>query len=63
MYEHALATKRNFHIVNMDPAAEHFQYPISIDIRELISLGLYVFTVNIYPAEEHFHYPISIGYR
>jgi GTPase SAR1 family protein len=38
MYEHAQATRRNFHIVNMDPAAENFKYPVSIDIRELISL-------------------------
>ena len=30
MYEHGLATKRHFHVVNMDPAAESFQYPVSI---------------------------------
>ena len=38
MYEHGLATKRSFRIVNMDPAAESFKYPVSIDIRDLISL-------------------------
>jgi hypothetical protein len=25
-------------MVNLDPAAEHFSYPVSTDIRELISL-------------------------
>lgn len=38
MYEHGQAAKRTFRIVNMDPAAEHFKYPVDIDIRELISL-------------------------
>eukprot|EP00293_Proteomonas_sulcata_P009087 CAMPEP_0184306356 /NCGR_PEP_ID=MMETSP1049-20130417/15372_1 /TAXON_ID=77928 /ORGANISM="Proteomonas sulcata, Strain CCMP704" /LENGTH=254 /DNA_ID=CAMNT_0026618597 /DNA_START=89 /DNA_END=853 /DNA_ORIENTATION=+ len=38
MYEHGLAVKRNFKIVNLDPAAEHFKYPVAVDIRDLISL-------------------------
>jgi len=25
-------------MVNLDPAAEHFKYPVTIDVRELISL-------------------------
>ena len=34
MYEHGQASKRSFHIVNMDPAAEHFKYPVSIGARD-----------------------------
>jgi GTPase SAR1 family protein len=30
--------KRSVHVVNLDPAAESFAYPVSVDIRELISL-------------------------
>ena len=26
------------YVVNLDPAAEHFAYPVAADIRELISL-------------------------
>lgn len=29
---------RTVHVVNLDPAAEHFDYPVTIDIRDLISL-------------------------
>ena len=36
--QHGLAIKRNFKIVNLDPAAEHFKYPVAVDIRDLISL-------------------------
>ena len=39
MYEHCCAERRIVHIVNLDPACEHFNYPVSIDIRELISLN------------------------
>jgi GPN-loop GTPase len=35
---HCEAVKRVVHCVNLDPAAEHFSYPVSIDIRDLISL-------------------------
>lgn len=35
---HANAIGRNVHLVNLDPAAEHFTYSPTIDIRELISL-------------------------
>ncbi|RKO96200.1 GPNloop GTPase putative [Caulochytrium protostelioides] len=35
---HAQATKRSMHLVNLDPAAEHFEYKPAIDIRDLISL-------------------------
>lgn len=35
---HANTVGRNVHLVNLDPAAENFTYPPSIDIRDLISL-------------------------
>ncbi|KAL0918609.1 hypothetical protein M5K25_010627 [Dendrobium thyrsiflorum] len=38
LYQHCEALRRTIHIVNLDPAAEHFDYPVSTDIRELISL-------------------------
>jgi GPN-loop GTPase len=31
-------TQRIVHVVNLDPAAEAFKYPVSVDIRELISV-------------------------
>lgn len=34
--EHAATCKRNIHVVNLDPAAEHFNYSPLVDIRELI---------------------------
>jgi GTPase SAR1 family protein len=36
--QHCDAIKRPAHVVNLDPAAEVFDYPCAIDIRELISL-------------------------
>merc|ERR1712224_567899 len=38
LYEHCIVTKRNINIVNLDPAAIFFNYPLSIDIRDLITL-------------------------
>ncbi|RAL47800.1 unnamed protein product [Cuscuta campestris] len=38
LYQHCEATRRTVHIVNLDPAAENFDYPVAMDIRELISL-------------------------
>ncbi|XP_028097094.1 GPN-loop GTPase 3 isoform X3 [Camellia sinensis] len=42
LYEHCQTTRRTIHIVNLDPAAENFNYPVAMaflaDIRELISL-------------------------
>eukprot|EP00475_Leptophrys_vorax_P036339 TRINITY_DN6126_c0_g1_i1.p1 TRINITY_DN6126_c0_g1~~TRINITY_DN6126_c0_g1_i1.p1 ORF type:complete len:301 (+),score=76.93 TRINITY_DN6126_c0_g1_i1:30-905(+) len=37
-HQHCAALKRRVHCVNLDPAAEAFTYPVSIDIRELIGL-------------------------
>jgi hypothetical protein len=38
VFEHCAVSKRSVHIVNLDPAAEHFSYPVAFDIRDLISL-------------------------
>ncbi|KAM0943768.1 putative GPN-loop GTPase, P-loop containing nucleoside triphosphate hydrolase [Dioscorea sansibarensis] len=38
LYQHCETIRRTMHIVNLDPAAEHFDYPVAMDIRELISL-------------------------
>lgn len=36
---HAQTLGRNIHLFNLDPAAEHFAYTPTIDIRELITLS------------------------
>tara|TARA_R110002050_G_C8685300_1_gene493331 strand:- start:354 stop:638 length:285 start_codon:yes stop_codon:yes gene_type:complete len=36
--QHLMTKGRSVHIVNLDPAAEVFNYKPSIDIRELVSL-------------------------
>eukprot|EP00262_Sarcandra_glabra_P009242 TRINITY_DN2333_c0_g1_i2.p1 TRINITY_DN2333_c0_g1~~TRINITY_DN2333_c0_g1_i2.p1 ORF type:complete len:267 (+),score=48.88 TRINITY_DN2333_c0_g1_i2:450-1250(+) len=38
LYKHCETVCRTVHIVNLDPAAEKFDYPVAMDIRELISL-------------------------
>ncbi|XP_056288097.1 GPN-loop GTPase 3 [Pseudoliparis swirei] len=38
MIEHLAAMNRSAHVVNLDPAAEHFDYTVMADIRELISV-------------------------
>eukprot|EP00300_Choanocystis_sp_HF-7_P042471 c9220_g1_i2.p1 GENE.c9220_g1_i2~~c9220_g1_i2.p1 ORF type:complete len:341 (+),score=66.52 c9220_g1_i2:121-1023(+) len=38
MYEHCSNIGRTVHVVNLDPAAEEFHYPVSVDIRTLINL-------------------------
>ena len=35
---HLQTARRTAHLVNLDPAAERFEYAPSIDIRELVSL-------------------------
>mmetsp|Transcript_13361 Transcript_13361/g.22556 ORF Transcript_13361/g.22556 Transcript_13361/m.22556 type:complete len:286 (+) Transcript_13361:132-989(+) len=36
--EHCATIGRTVHVINLDPAAEHFDYSVSLDVRELISL-------------------------
>ena len=39
LVRHAEVSKRNVNVINLDPAAESFDYEPTVDIRELISLG------------------------
>ncbi|XP_043704311.1 GPN-loop GTPase 3-like isoform X2 [Telopea speciosissima] len=38
LYQHCVTVGWTIHIVNLDPAAESFNYPVAMDVRELISL-------------------------
>uniref|UniRef100_A0A3Q3FYR3 GPN-loop GTPase 3 n=1 Tax=Kryptolebias marmoratus TaxID=37003 RepID=A0A3Q3FYR3_KRYMA len=38
MVQHAESLNRSVQVVNLDPAAEHFNYPVMADIRELIQV-------------------------
>ncbi|EED88133.1 ATP binding protein [Thalassiosira pseudonana CCMP1335] len=42
LQEHCLTLsprhRRRVHVINLDPAAEHFRYQVSLDIRDLISV-------------------------
>ena len=38
MRTHCETLHRRVHVVNLDPAAEHFKYPVAADIRDLVPL-------------------------
>jgi hypothetical protein len=38
MVTHCQASRRSVHLVNLDPAAEHFAHPPTIDIKDLVTL-------------------------
>lgn len=38
LHSHAETSRRRVHVVNLDPAADEFTYPVAADIRDLISL-------------------------
>uniref|UniRef100_A0A7N0T9N7 GPN-loop GTPase 3 n=1 Tax=Kalanchoe fedtschenkoi TaxID=63787 RepID=A0A7N0T9N7_KALFE len=38
LFQHCETVGRSMHVVNLDPAAENFDYPVALDVRELISL-------------------------
>ncbi|XP_052227357.1 GPN-loop GTPase 3-like isoform X2 [Dreissena polymorpha] len=38
MVKHGESIRRIVHVVNLDPAAEHFDYPVLVDVRELIQV-------------------------
>ena len=38
LYRHCETMRRTINIINLDPAAENFDYPVAVDIRELINL-------------------------
>jgi len=47
--KHCEVIGRPVHVVNLDPAAEHFEYPVAIDIRDLISLTDVIEELNYGP--------------
>uniref|UniRef100_A0A0C9S9Z0 GPN-loop GTPase 3 n=1 Tax=Wollemia nobilis TaxID=56998 RepID=A0A0C9S9Z0_9CONI len=49
LHQHCESIGRTVHIVNLDPAAESFDYPVSIDIRDLISLEDVMEELNLGP--------------
>eukprot|EP00899_Mesostigma_viride_P005855 jgi/Mesvir1/15270/Mv06488-RA.1 len=49
IYQHCQSVGRVVHIVNLDPAAEEFHYPVSVDIRELVSLQDVMEELNLGP--------------
>ncbi|KAL5716138.1 GPN-loop GTPase 3 [Ranunculus cassubicifolius] len=49
LFKHCETMRRTFHIVNLDPAAENFDYPVAMDIRELISLEDVMEELNLGP--------------
>jgi len=49
MADHFQTVKRPLNIINLDPAAEHFSYPVSIDIRELVNLDDVMEELNLGP--------------
>lgn len=49
LHQHCESIGRTLHIVNLDPAAENFDYPVSLDIRELISLEDVMEELNLGP--------------
>ncbi|CAG9465331.1 unnamed protein product [Pedinophyceae sp. YPF-701] len=38
LHEHCEAIRRPVHFINLDPAAEHFNYPVAVDVRQLITV-------------------------
>ena len=36
--QHCESIKRKAICINLDPAAEHFTYPVSVDVRDLVTL-------------------------
>lgn len=47
--EHCEVSKRSVHVINLDPAAEHFDYPVAWDIRDIISVDDVVQTLGFGP--------------
>lgn len=38
IHQHCASLGRTVHVINLDPAADEFRYPVTADVRELISL-------------------------
>ena len=39
IHEHCETLKREVNVINLDPAAENFSYPVYADIRELVDVN------------------------
>ena len=52
MRNHIETLNRRVHVVNLDPAAEHFRYPVAADIRDLISLQDVMAELKLGPLED-----------
>ena len=49
IHSHCQSIGRTVHIINLDPAADEFAYPVAADIRELISLADVMEEMNLGP--------------
>jgi len=49
MVQHYETIKRSVHVFNLDPAAEHFDYPISWDIRDVVTVSDVAEALNFGP--------------
>jgi len=49
MAEHGAAVGRSLHVVNLDPAADNFEYEAAIDVRELVELEDVMEELNLGP--------------
>ncbi|KAK6923630.1 GPN-loop GTPase [Dillenia turbinata] len=49
LFQHCTAVGRRIDIVNLDPAAKNFDYPVSVDIRELVNLDEVMEDFNLGP--------------
>ncbi|EFA74657.1 ATP binding protein [Heterostelium album PN500] len=52
MRKHCEEIKRSVHVVNLDPAAEVFEYPVSIDIKNLITVDEVIDELAYGPNDE-----------
>lgn len=48
LYQHCEATRRTIHIVNLDPAAENFDYPVAMGKWALLFLVLLAVLTKVY---------------
>ncbi|KAM7501663.1 hypothetical protein LguiB_000567 [Lonicera macranthoides] len=59
LYQHCEANRRTIHIVNLDPAAENFNYPVavggSVQHGELLPTGLKKGGLSLSCAHIHVH--------
>lgn len=49
LYQHCQAIRRSLMLVNLDPAAEQFSYPVYFDVRELVTLEDVMQEANLGP--------------